>query len=225
MMMKEFLSGVRQRSLMLMTLLLMAVATLAVPVKPGLKRLLTLADGTTVNATLVGDEHGHFWKGADGKCYQMLAGTDVYQVVDGQDIAKKAQQRRANANNRRMKRLAPRRAGEVSGITGKKKGLIILVNFKNSSFQSSHNNALYRNIANGVNYTEGDFEGSMRDYFLKQSEGKFELDFDVVGPVTVKDNQSYYGANDSEGNDKHPAVMVIEALELADADVNYADYD
>ena len=57
MMMKEFLSGVRQRSLMLMTLLLMAVAMLAVPVKPGLKRLLTLADGTTVNATLVGDEN------------------------------------------------------------------------------------------------------------------------------------------------------------------------
>ena len=223
--MKEFLSRGRQRSLMLMTLLLMAVATLAVPVKPGLKRLLTLADGTTVNATLVGDEHGHFWKGADGKCYQMVAGADVYQVVDGQDIAQKAQQRRAYANNRRAKRLAPRRVGEVSGITGKKKGLIILVNFSNVSFNSSNNNALYQRIANEANFSEGDFEGSMRDYFLKQSEGKFELDFDVVGPVTVSQNQSYYGSNDSEGNDKHPAKMVIEALEKADADVNYADYD
>ena len=222
---KGLLSSARQRGLMLMTLLLMAVAMLAVPVKPGLKRLLTLADGTTVNATLVGDEHGHFWKGVDGKCYQMVSDTDVYQVVDGQDIAKKARQRRANANSRRMKRLAPRRAGEVSGITGNKKGLIILVNFQNSSFQSSHDKTLYQSIANGENYSEGDFEGSMRDYFLKQSEGKFELDFDVVGPVTVSQKQSYYGSNDTQGNDKHPAEMVIEALKLADAEVDYADYD
>ena len=181
----EVFMKVRQRSLMLVTLLMLAVATFAVPAKPGLKRLLTLADGTTVSATLVGDEHGHFWKGVDGKSYQMVAGTDVYQEVDGEKIVQKSRQRRAQANNRRTKRLAPRRVGEVGGITGQKKGLIILVNFKDMAFKDANNNALYQKIANGENYSEGKFKGSMRDYFLAQSEGKFELDFDVVGPVTV----------------------------------------
>ncbi len=221
----EVFMKVRQRSLMLVTLLMLAVATFAVPAKPGLKRLLTLADGTTVSATLVGDEHGHFWKGVDGKSYQMVAGTDVYQEVDGEKIVQKSRQRRAQANNRRTKRLAPRRVGEVGGITGQKKGLIILVNFKDMAFKSANNNALYQKIANGENYSEGKFKGSMRDYFLAQSEGKFELDFDVVGPVTVSENYSYYGKNDSQGNDMYPGQMVIEAVNAADAEVNFADYD
>lgn len=41
----------------------------AVPAKPGQTKSLTLTDGTTVVATLVGDEHGHYWAGADGKAY------------------------------------------------------------------------------------------------------------------------------------------------------------
>ena len=40
-------------------LALIAICASAVPAKPGLKRVLTLSDGTTVTALLVGDEHGH----------------------------------------------------------------------------------------------------------------------------------------------------------------------
>ena len=45
-----------------------------------------------------------------------------------------------------------------------------------------------------------------------QSCGLFELDFDVVGPVTVSKDYSHYGVNDSIGNDLHAGEMVIEAL-------------
>ena len=216
--------------MMLVLLLVMAAAAFAVPAKPGLTRLITLADGTTVNATLVGDEHGHFWRGADGKSYQLITGTDTYQEVSGQDIVHKAQQRRAQANQRRTKRLAPRKIGDVGSITGQKKGLIILVNFSDVAFQSGNTNALYQRIANEENFSytvnsNYSFKGSMYDYFKAQSEGKFELTFDVVGPVTVSKQQSYYGENNSQGSDKHPAEMVIEAIKLADSQVNYADYD
>ena len=202
----------------------------AVPAKPGLTRLLTLADGTTVNATLVGDEHGHFWKGADGKSYQLVPGTGNYQEVNSQDIVRKAQQRRTQANQRRTKRMAPQKIGEVGSISGQKKGLIILVNFSDVTFKNANNNALYQRIANEQNFTytvnsSYSFKGSMYDYFKAQSEGLFELTFDVVGPVTVSKTQAYYGANDSSGNDEHPAEMVIEAIKLADSQVNYADYD
>ena len=224
-MMKTLFSKGRQRCVTLVSFLILAVAAFAVPAKPGLKRVITLADGTTVTATLVGDEYGHFWKGTDGKSYQAVAGTDVFQEVNSQVVVEKAQQRRAQANQRRTKRLAPRRVGDVGNITGQKKGLIILVNFSDVSFQDANNKALYQDIANKVNFSQGNFKGSMYDYFYAQSEGQFELTFDVVGPVKVSNKQSYYGQNDSSGSDMYPAEMVIEALQLADSQVNFADYD
>ena len=209
----------------LIALFVCVTSAMAVPAKRGLTKELTLTDGTRVTATLVGDEHGHFWLAADGTAYQAVDGADVYASVDRQQVIQKANAKRAASNARRMRRMAPCRVGEVGGITGQKKGLIILVNFSDESFQSSNNNALYQRIANEANFSYGDFKGSMRDYFYAQSEGQFELTFDVVGPVSVSKIQSYYGANDSDGNDKYPATMVIEALKKADSQVNYADYD
>ena len=210
--------------------LMLAMITFAVPAKPGLKRTLTLTDGTTVSAVLVGDEHGHFWRGADGKSYQLVAGSDVFQEVNGQEIIQKAKQRRAKANQRRTKRLAPQKVGSVGAITGQKKGLIILVNYTDVTFQSSNNKALYQRIANEENFTytvnsNYSFKGSMYDYFKAQSEGLFELTFDVVGPVTVSNTQAYYGGNDNAGDDLRPGAMVKEALAKVDSQVNFADYD
>ncbi len=213
-----------KRFTMLVMASLLAMATFAIPAKPGLKRTLTLSDGNTISATLIGDEHAHYWLGADGKAYQSV-GNNIYQSIDLQAVKQRAALRRAAANQRRLRRLAPRKIGEVGSITGKKKGLIILVNFTDVSFNASNNNALYKRIANEQNFSYGNFKGSMYDYFYAQSEGLFELTFDIVGPVTVSKAQSYYGGNDSDGNDQHPAAMVIEALKLVDSQVNFADYD
>ena len=208
-----------------MLLALLALCVSAAPAKPGTRKVLTLADGSAVTALLVGDEHGHYWLAEDGQAYLAVDGSEVYSPVDAEQIKSKAQQKRNQANTRRMRRMAPRRVGEVGGISGTKKGLIILVNFSNVSFKDENNNALYQLIANQANFSQGNFKGSMFDYFNAQSDGQFQLTFDVVGPVTVSKTQSYYGSNDTSGNDKHPAAMVIEALQLADSEVNYADYD
>ena len=208
-----------------LALTVVALAVSAIPAKPGIIRTLTLSDGTTVKAQLIGDEHGHYWLTQDGRAYQQQEGTAYFSEVSLSSVTTKAQARRSQSNARRTKRLAPRRVGEVGAITGKKKGIIILVNFSDVSFQEANTNALYQRIANEKNFSYGDFKGSMYDYFYAQSEGQFELSFDVVGPVTVSQTQSYYGSNDSQGNDKYPAKMVIEALKLVDDDVNFADYD
>ena len=214
-----------RREVALLFMVLLTAAVYAVPAKPGLTRQLTLTDGTTVTATLVGDEHGHYWLDADGQAYQATERADAFQLVDKADVTMRAQARRSAANQHRIRNLAPRRVGDVGAIIGKKKGLIILVNFSNVSFQSANDNALYQRIANEKNFSYGKFKGSMYDYFYAQSDGQFELTFDVVGPVTVSNTQSYYGSNDSSGNDKYPAEMVIEALKLVDSKVNFADYD
>ena len=43
------------------------VSTQAVPVRPGIKKVLTLADGTAVAAELKGDEYMAWWETADGR--------------------------------------------------------------------------------------------------------------------------------------------------------------
>lgn len=213
-----------KRYALMLTMMMMTICAGAVPAKPGITRTLKLSDGTTITARLVGDENGHFWIGQDGKTYT-INDDDVAKVVDSGTIKANAKVRRQQSNVRRCRRMAPRKVGEVGSITGEKKGIIILVNFSDESFKSSNNNALYNRISNEKNFTYDNFKGSMYDYFYAQSEGTFQLTFDVVGPVTVSQKRSYYGSNDSDGNDKHPAEMIIEALELVDNQVNFKDYD
>lgn len=205
--------------------LFFSTSAFAVPAKPGQKKLLTLTDGTRVNAMLVGDEYAHYWIGEDGYAYQTV-GNQIYNKIDLQSVRQHADSRRSVADVRRTRRMAPRKVGEAGSLIGQKKGLIILVNFQDVTFKSDNNNVLYQRIANEKNFSYGDFKGSMYDYFYDQSEGKFELTFDIVGPVTVSKPMSYYGERDDKaGNDKHPAEMVIEAVKLVDPQVNFADYD
>ena len=190
--------------------MVVTMTMMAVPAKRGQWKTLKLQDGTEVRATLVGDEHGHFWKAENGQAYMKQG--DVYVAVDAQQIIKKAKARRAKVNAQRVQR---RTFGHPTTILGQKKAIMILVNFKDKKYQTGHDNALFQKIANQENYNEGKFKGSMADYFKAQSRGKFELDFDVVGPVTVSKKASYYGENDDEDQDIHPGEMVCEAVELA----------
>ena len=212
------------KSITILLALFLATAANAIPAKPGQTRQITLDDGTSVTALLVGDEYGHYWLADDGKAYMGVGHS--YVQVDRQAVQKRAQIRRNKANQRRTARLAPSRGSKAKEhFTGQKKGLIILVNFANKSFMEEHNDSLFNEIANRENYKSAPFKGSMYDYFRDQSRGEFLLNFDIAGPVTVSKDFEYYGTNDSQGYDLHPGEMVIEALKLADSIVDYSDYD
>lgn len=204
-----------KKILLALSFLVVTVAVMAVPAKRGQWKTLKLQDGTEVRAQLVGDEHGHFWCAADGKTYGETADGEFYQVVDAQKIVANAQVRRQQVNAQRAQRLASHRAQGRRAMTGQKKAIMLLVEFKDKQFNTGHDNALFNRIANEEGYSEGNFKGSMADYFKAQSRGAFELDFDVVGPLAVSERGSYYGTNDSQGNDNHPGQMVCEAVTLA----------
>ena len=210
----------------LLLLLMISLVVYAVPAKPGLWKTIKLSNGTEVRAQLVGDEFGHFWQGADGKTYVKLPNTDYYSIADVETIKAKAQTRRQEANAQRMLRSPRNVVNSRRASSTEKKALILLVNFKDTKFKSNHDNDLYQKITNKEGFNEGDFKGSMRDYFKAQSLEKFVLDFDVVGPLTVSRDYSYYGENDSRGNDMRPAEMVIEAVKKAKEQVaDWAQYD
>ena len=140
---------------------------------------------------------------------------------------------RLNAAKRRKQPLTagPRRAplrvsiGEQTHYTGRKKGVVILMQFTDTKFKTANNKAKYNNLLNTPDYSEGSFKGSVADYFRAQSGGRFELEFDVVGPFMAAKNTSYYGSNDSDGLDKHPDELIVEAVKAANAEVDFKDYD
>lgn len=212
----------------LMLLLATTLATTAVPARRGVWKSLTLADGTEVRAQLVGDEYGHYWQAADGTAYGFQGDGQFYAAIDKQQITRRAKARRQQIDAKRLQRLQRRRAGEAGGYVGSKRAVIILVDFPDLRFKSGHDNSLYQKIANAENYNEGHFVGSMADYFKAQSGGLFELEFDVLGPVTVSKEHSYYGEDDPDYNnwDKHPGEMVCEAVKLAkDLTGDWSPYD
>ena len=131
----------------------------------------------------------------------------------------------SGASKIQQKSMAGPWGGDGIGVTGKRKGLVILVNFKDKKMQASHTQQEWNNYFNQEGYSKLGNSGSVHDYFKAQSYGKFDLEFDVVGPVTVSKNMEEYGGNDSYGNDKDPAGMVYEACKLVDSKVNFADYD
>lgn len=123
------------------------------------------------------------------------------------------------------KRRQARRAPLLDASQERKTGLIILVNFKDKKLQETSTVEVFDRFANTEGLTNDVNYGSIHDYFHAQSYGKFNVTFDIVGPVTVSNNMSYYGENDKQGSDKHPEVMVYEALKLVDSQVDFKKYD
>lgn len=211
------------RSLMSAALVLICATAFAVPAKR-VSKTVTLTDGTQVTVTLRGDENLHYYSTADGRIVEQKA-DGTYDFVSADQIktrrAKAAQRRESMEKARRVKH----KVGNAGSYLGQKKGLVILVNFKDVKLQSSTATTFPR-MANEVGYNGNGHYGSVHDYFLAQSYRQFDLTFDVVGPVTVSQNMAYYGAPADGDHDSYPAKMVIEAINLVDdSQINFADYD
>lgn len=233
-------------------LILMGVS--AAPVKRAITSY-TQPDGSVITLRLCGDEYYHYYTTEDGTPVTMCEdGFYRYTTLDEEknivasdvkagealtgDIAHidaiKMQQKMLYEKRRSIKtqgiksRRAPMRQAAVSTADndGSVRGLILLVEFQDKTFTTSQ--SIINDMMNKEGYTdEYGSIGSARDYFTAQSYGQFKPQFDVIGPITLSNNMSYYGNNDSYGNDVKPDEMVSEACEIASQNdlVNMADYD
>lgn len=207
--------------------LFVALSVNAIPAKKGIFRTVTLPSGEVLRLTLCGDESLSYWKSDDGRRFTETK-DNVFQKADMEALLSKRQEfvdKRREASTLKVQRRA---LGDRTHYTGKKKGLIILVNFADEQFQTKHNQTLYNNIANkkGFKNILYGFSESVKDYFLAVSNQQFELDFDVVGPFTLSKNYSYYGGNSSTRNDVNAGYMVSEACQAAyNAGTDFANYD
>uniref|UniRef100_UPI0040292FCD M6 family metalloprotease domain-containing protein n=1 Tax=Prevotella sp. TaxID=59823 RepID=UPI0040292FCD len=215
----------KQRIFILNALLCLVLSVWAVPAKRGVWCSLSLVDGTEVKAQLVGDEFLHYFVAEDGTKYVQDEATGLYRkMTDEVTAQRRVAVRRAQAQGRQKRMLRKAQASNV--FQGTKKGLIILVQFTDSKFKSGHDLALYKRIANEVNYSDNNFRGSIKDYFKAQSHGQFELDFDVAGICQLQHPYAYYGKNNSQEEDVKPGEMVAEACLWAhEHGINFSKYD
>ena len=102
---------------------------------------------------------------------------------------------------------------------------VILVQFKDESF--TFDKDIIEKNYNGSNFVglHGKGMGSVRDYFINQSDSLFRPNFIVLDIVTLANDMEYYGGNNSAGDDKHPEEMIIEACAALDDKVDFSIFD
>ena len=225
--------------LMLSMLFAFGAAANAIPAKK-LQKVITLTNGTQVSVELRGDEYLSWWEGTDGTAYRATADENVFEAFDLEAQKPAAAARRARTEQGRVARLARVKnslkgaddkmrglGGDHITYKGVKKGLVVLVDFKNKKFADGHDLEYYKNVINGKDFSDEEegYVGSVRDYFLAQSNGQFELDFDVVGPVTMSKNYGYYGNDGAYQKDEKVYEMIKEACDGIKDKVNLKDYD
>lgn len=221
-----------KKILAILFLFIIALLALAVPAKPGLWRTVKTADGKIVRVQLQGDEFCSFWQTTDGQCLVEDPQTGLYINADINLMVQRATDTRHKIGRSMVKgwdNTGTKAHGQTSPYTGKKKGLIILVEFKDRKFKGAHTPELYNRIVNEIGYSDPElgFKGSVKDYFLAQSHGLMEFDFDIVGPVEMPYSYKYYGRPSATGADDYQIIgnMIADACKAVDDEVDFTQYD
>lgn len=205
--------------------LLLAIGAWAIPAKPGVFTY-TQPDGTVVRLELHGDEFYH-WTTLAGSSQAVALDQDGYwrPVTLDPSVQEEALQRRRQVNNSR--RAVSTRAGssEYFHSTGEKHIPVLVVAYSDKDFVINDPQDQFNRMLNQNGYSDYGATGSVQDYYVENSHGKYTPIFDVYGPVTLPRKMSYYGSNDSRGNDKNPEIALYDAAVLLDDTVDFSQYD
>ena len=99
--------------------------------------------------------------------------------------------------------------------------LVIMANF--ADYELISTKADVDSMFNGLNWTKDGATGSIRQYFYDQSDGAYNPQFDIVGPITLSQGYAYYG--EGANGSRRAGYMVTEACALMDDEVDFSIYD
>ncbi len=94
-----------------------------------------------------------------------------------------------------QERQFPPKNNAKGELIGEFRGIVILVQFKDVKFKSPDPQKLYTDFMNKEGFNEFSNHGSVRDYFIKNSMGKFVPTYDVYGPITLPETRAFYVKN------------------------------
>ena len=191
------------------TLWLMAVPALRI------RRSVTLDDGRTVMVTAYGNEDLDYLRTDDGEV--IIERDNVFHAT-GLTVEEFL------ATLPQMPRYARRQVGSVATALvqpyGTKKIPVILTAFKDKQFEVARTgqmvNAFYDKFFNGADiYASTGNWGSVRQYFIDQSQGQFQPEFTIIGPVELDSVYSYYGKQSGGTKDLNYSEFVQKSFQKA----------
>ena len=203
--------------------LLTALTVWAIPARPG-AFLYTQPDGRVISLERHGDE---FFS------WTTLAGTDQVMVMDAdgfyrpgtldRSALQAGQLRRRQANQARN--LRPRTHNDNPMTHGERHIPVLLANFSDVKFRITDPQSKFDALLNQQGYSANGGTGSVRDFYVDNSQGAFVPVFDVYGPVTLPNKMSYYGAHYGNNADVRAEQAVIDAARALDNEIDFSQYD
>ena len=204
------------------------------------------SDGTQMEVRLCGDEWLHYFVTRDGVplmadehsgdlCYADVFGFGMKSSgITAHEAASRTAAEQLHVHtladvdavapytDARRLRQAPRQAAlQPTHHIGKFRGLVVLASFPDQPFHSNTPVADFSAMLNDEGYNGNRrAKGSVRDYFLAQSNGLFDLSFDVAGPIMVSDSCHNY-VNSSTVREK----LVPQVLKAIADTTDFSPYD
>lgn len=212
-------------------------------------------DGTVISIRMIGDARNKTIHSADGYLlttdeagYYVFANKDAKGMPVPSGVHYQNPEHRSPADNNIIKvfdtngldisyapveesRNVPGTKGPGLGKSkfpgiGNHRAVVILVEFSDIDFTIENPHDFYTRLLNEEGFSDYGATGSVRDYFVSNSCGKFQPQFDVYGPVKLDKPHYYYGMNSPlGGGDMNPYDMVVEACELLDNEIDFSQYD
>ncbi len=96
---------------------------------------------------------------------------------------------------------------------------VVLFSFADCDFSWEDPREYYDRMFNEKGYNPGGGPGCVADYFRAQSNGLFNIQFDIIGPVKLTTNQK------SKAKENQGWLQINEALKAVDPEVDFSVYD
>ncbi len=203
-------------------------------------RTITNPDGTTVTVRVHGNEFFHFMTDEDcTRIVQRDARGYVTDVVrDGRplefshdNIMMLADEAQAVFPSAQVPGSSMQRMASLDG-TGRSnyptigkgnRSLVVLVEFQDVDFSVENPQQYYTRMLNEPGFSEYGACGSALDYYIDTSNGLYQPQFDVYGPVKVSHNAAYY----KDMGSSTMGELIKEALTSLhdDGQLDFSNYD
>ncbi|KXB50908.1 M6 family metalloprotease domain protein [Bacteroidales bacterium KA00344] len=187
------------------------------------------SNGDTIVVRMHGDDYFSWYTDMEGNILERHGNNFKKIDVDEETFFAQAQQT-LNAKGMYREPIAP--AASLFPHMGSPKAVVILAQYPDMKFslpnpRKSFDQYLNRtngrpdNLGNGehLNY------GSVKQYFMTQSDGKFSPQFDIYGPVTLPQKMVYYGGTADDSKDEKHLQLLIDACTAMDDSLDFKPYD
>lgn len=186
--------------------------------------LVDCVDGISRSITLVGDEYYNYYTTLDGQRVEPTDPSMSMWRLTGNESKSRIKAMRKAAKQRLG---TPRRPASITD--GGFKGLVLLIEFSDKKFMRDDALEIFEHMFNDLDYKGFynradppvlmEYTGSVRDYFVDNSMGKFDPTFDLYGPIAIEMEQT--GPQQSINSRE----LITQSLTNASKTVDFSKYD